>query len=82
MARKPKPINWPAKKYGAFAPTHRYTDIDGTGRQGPSMRAYPSPYVGKLCERAGPWTPGKAMMRFDDGTVVVCRSRLLRRLRP
>lgn len=65
---------------GAFNPSHRYTDRDGTGRQDPAMRAYPSQYVGKLCERAGAWTPGKALMRFEDGTVVVCRSRLLRRL--
>lgn len=59
-----------------------YTDRDGVGIQDPAMRAYPSPYVGKVCERAGVWTPGKALMRFEDGSLVVCRSRLLRRIRP
>jgi hypothetical protein len=63
-----------------FKPTHRYTDRDGVGIQDPAIRAYGSVYVGLLCERAGVWTPGKALMRFEDGTVVVCRSRLLRRL--
>lgn len=65
-----------------FSPTHRYTDRDGVGRQDPAIRAYGSPWVGKLCERAGPWTPSKALMRFEDGSLVVCRSRLLRRLDP
>ena len=57
-----------------------YTDRDGTGRQDPAIRAYGSPYVGRVCEQAGPWWRGKAIVSFGDGVLVVVRARLLRKL--
>jgi hypothetical protein len=59
-----------------------YTDRDGMGRRDKAITAYGSRFVGLTCERAGPWRPDKAIMRFADGSVVVVRSRLLRRVRP
>jgi hypothetical protein len=59
-----------------------YTDRDGVGVQDPAIRAYGSKFVGQTCERAGGWKRGKALMRFEDGSLVVVRARLLRRIRP
>jgi hypothetical protein len=59
---------------------YTYTDRDGVGMQDPAIRAYGSPYVGRVCERAGPWWRGKAIVRFADGALVAVRSRLLRRI--
>lgn len=61
--------------------SYMYTDRDGLGVQDPAIRAYGSPWVGQLCERAGPWWRGKAVVRFPCGTLVVVRARLLRRVR-
>jgi hypothetical protein len=58
-----------------------YTDRDGVGTQDPAIRAYGCRYAGQTCERAGAWWRGKAMVRFDDGGLVVVRARLLRRVR-
>jgi hypothetical protein len=57
-----------------------YTDRDGTGRQDPAIRAYGSRFLGRICVRAGAWWRGKAVVRFTDGTLVVVRARLLRKL--
>jgi hypothetical protein len=58
-----------------------YSDRDGVGIQDPAIRAYGSRFVGQECELAGPWWRGKALVRFRDGTEVVVRARLLRRIR-
>lgn len=60
---------------------YRYTDRDGVGTQDPAVRGYGSPWVGQVCRRAGPWWRGKALVRFESGTLVVVRARLLRRIR-
>lgn len=57
-----------------------YTGRDGMGRLDKAIVAYGSPYVGQECVRAGAWRPDKAVVRFDDGSVVVVRSRLLRKV--
>lgn len=59
---------------------YRYTDRDGVGIQDPAIRAYGCRYVGKICRRDGPWKMGKAIVVFEDGTRVVVRARLLRKL--
>jgi len=60
---------------------YTYTDRDGFGVQDPAIRAYGCAYIGRQCVRAGPWWRGKALVRFDDGTLVVVRARLLRKIR-
>lgn len=57
-----------------------YTDRDGVGTVDPAIRAYGSPFVGQRCVRDGAWKHGKALVRFADGTVVVVRARLLRKI--
>lgn len=57
-----------------------YTDRDGIGIQDPAIRAYGCRFVGMTCVRSGPWWRGKAVVTFEDGTNVVVRSRLLRKL--
>jgi len=59
-----------------------YTDRDGIGRPDPAIRAYGCLFVGRICERAGAWWRGKAVVRFvDTGEIVVVRARLLRAIR-
>lgn len=58
-----------------------YTDSDGVGVQDPAIRAYGSRFLGMQCERVGAWWRGKAHVRFSDGTDVIVRARLLRRIR-
>jgi hypothetical protein len=57
-----------------------YTDRDGIGVQDPAIRAYGCQWIGQECERAGAWRRGKALVRFQDGTLVLVRSRLLRKI--
>jgi len=62
--------------------TYLYTDRDGVGVQDPAIRAYECRFVGRVCERAGAWHRGKAVVRFiDTGELAVVRSRLLRKIR-
>jgi hypothetical protein len=55
-----------------MAAKYVYTDRDGTGRQDPAIRAYGCRFVGRECERAGAWRPGKAIVRFTDGCWLSC----------
>lgn len=61
---------------------YRYTDRDGVGIQDPAIRAYGCRFLGMTCRRAGAWKRGKALVVFEDGTQVVVRARLLRKLPP
>jgi hypothetical protein len=58
-------IEAPDPQPAPFVPTHVYVADK-------AARAYGSRYAGLSCMRVGPWTRGKALMRFWDGSEAFC----------